>query len=171
MENLFLIRYPEQPIPIPAKRKTSIGDWVKTILSCRTPGKPKACGDRWLRFQKSFSISDLGSSNGTYLNGEKLPSYHRMVLHDRDKIRIASAVFSARIVGHPAGLPSLRQLIIVDHAHSAKRQKEIIYILNSGHAFRAVYSKFAASSESFDRSPFVMVTWAEIAWSLNRSTK
>jgi pSer/pThr/pTyr-binding forkhead associated (FHA) protein len=102
MENLFLIRYPEPPIPIPAKRKTSIGrsDENDIVLTeARASRRHAAIG--WLRFQKSFSISDLGSSNGTYLNGAKLPSFHAHLLHDRDKIRIASAVFTVRIVDHP----------------------------------------------------------------------
>ncbi len=103
METLFLIRYPERPIPIPSKRKTSIGrsDENDIVLTeARVSRRHAAIG--WLRFQKSFSISDLGSSNGTYLNGAKLPAYHAHILNDRDKIRIASAVFTVRIVGNPA---------------------------------------------------------------------
>ncbi len=102
MENLFLIRYPDQPIPIPAKRKTAIGrsDDNNIILTeARVSRRHAAIG--WLRFQKSFSITDLGSSNGTYLNGERLPAFHANLLHDRDKIRMASAVFTARIVDRP----------------------------------------------------------------------
>ncbi|MGA3051119.1 MAG: DUF4388 domain-containing protein [Chitinispirillaceae bacterium] len=103
MENLFLIRYPEPPILIPAKRKTSIGrsDENDIVLTeARASRRHAAMG--WMRFQKSFSISDLGSSNGTYLNGVKLPPNNAHMLKDRDKIRIASAVFTVRIVENPA---------------------------------------------------------------------
>ena len=103
MENLFLIRYPEPPILIPAKRKTSIGRSNENeIVLTETRASRRHAAIRWMRFQKSFSISDLGSSNGTYLNGAKLPPNDAHMLNDRDKIRIASAVFTVRIVENPA---------------------------------------------------------------------
>jgi pSer/pThr/pTyr-binding forkhead associated (FHA) protein/ribosomal protein S27AE len=41
-----------------------------------------------------YDLSDLGSKRGTYLNGKKLEKGDKMVLHDKDKIRLGEhAVF------------------------------------------------------------------------------
>ena len=103
MENLFLIRYPEEPVIISPKKKTSIGRAKENdirLTEARVSRKHAVIG--WLRFQQAFSISDLGSLNGTFLNGTKIPAYHASLLHDKDKIRIASAVFTVRIATDPA---------------------------------------------------------------------
>ena len=73
MHQLFLVRYPEEPIAIPSKGKTAIGrsEGNDIILTePRVSRKHAAIG--WMRFQRAYSISDLGSSNGTFLNGSEL---------------------------------------------------------------------------------------------------
>ena len=40
-----------------------------------------------------FSIADAGSSNGTELNGRRLPAHERRVLHSGDRLKFGPAVF------------------------------------------------------------------------------
>jgi pSer/pThr/pTyr-binding forkhead associated (FHA) protein len=93
MANYFLVQYPEKPIQIekndivlPERR---VSRWHAKIewQSHPKPGQ--------------FVICDLGSSNGTYLNNRKI-TIHPKPIKDRDKIRIASAVFTVRMVDDPS---------------------------------------------------------------------
>ena len=99
MGKLFLVRYPEKPIRIPDKGKTSIGrtDRNKIILDELRVSREHALIE-WVKPEKVYKLFDLGSSNGTYLNGAKVPKDKGEKLKDWDKIRIASAIFTARIV-------------------------------------------------------------------------
>ncbi|MGB7339575.1 MAG: FHA domain-containing protein [Phototrophicaceae bacterium] len=36
----------------------------------------------------SYLIKDLGSTNGTWINGEKIPPYRQIQLHDSDQLRL-----------------------------------------------------------------------------------
>lgn len=100
--NLFLVRYPEEPIHIPDKGEVSIGRSDKNDIVLNEPRvSRKHAMIEWLDPPGVYVISDLGSSNGTYLNGNKLPVHHPGFLNDRDKIRIASTVFTIRVVNNP----------------------------------------------------------------------
>lgn len=100
--NLFLIRYPDEPIQIPDKGEVSIGRSEKNDIVLNEPRvSRKHAVIEWLEPPGVYVISDLGSSNGTYLNGTKLPIHHPGFLNDRDKIRIASTVFTIRVVNNP----------------------------------------------------------------------
>ncbi len=102
MRNLFLVRYPEEPILIHAKGKATIGRAVENDIVLSEPRVSRRhAAIEWLKFQKGYCISDLGSSNGTYLNNTRL-SDRAYFLNDWDKIRIASAVFTARLVDDPS---------------------------------------------------------------------
>jgi pSer/pThr/pTyr-binding forkhead associated (FHA) protein len=49
-----------------------------------------------------YVLVDQGSRNGTHLNGQRILPNTAYPLHERDKIRIASAVFTVRIVDDPS---------------------------------------------------------------------
>jgi pSer/pThr/pTyr-binding forkhead associated (FHA) protein len=105
MDNLFLVRYPEKPIAISAKGKTTIGRTEDNEIVLTEPRvSRKHAVIEWLRFQKGYCISDLGSSNGTYINNARLPPNRAHFLNTWDKIRIASAVFTVRIVDNPSDI-------------------------------------------------------------------
>jgi pSer/pThr/pTyr-binding forkhead associated (FHA) protein len=103
MPKLFLVRYPEAPVRVPDKGKFTIGrsDDNSIVLTERRASRQHARID-WDDKRKKFTISDLGSSNGTYLNGQKLASLTQAPLNDWDKIRIANAVFTSRFVDDPS---------------------------------------------------------------------
>jgi pSer/pThr/pTyr-binding forkhead associated (FHA) protein len=97
MSNLFLVRYPDKPIQIPNKGKITIGrtDDNDIVLHESRVSRKHAS----IEFKKpSYVLSDLGSSNGTFLNNVKISSPQTVSLQNWDKIRIASAVYTARIV-------------------------------------------------------------------------
>jgi hypothetical protein len=99
--NLFLVRYPDKPIQVPNKGKISIGrsDDNNIIIAESRVSRRHAI----IEFKKpQFVIGDVGSSNGTFLNGHKLVPNQQFILNDWDKIRIASAVYTARMVEKPA---------------------------------------------------------------------
>jgi len=103
MGNLFLVRYPEKPVRIPEKGKISIGRAENNIIVLtELRASRKHAIIEWIQPQQTYAIIDLGSSNGTYLNGTKLATNHPRHLNDWDKIRIASAVFTVRIVDDPS---------------------------------------------------------------------
>ena len=107
MANLFLVRYPDEPIQVPDKGEVSIGRSEDNDIVLAEPRvSRKHAVINWLEPPGVYVISDLGSSNGTYLNGTKLPANHPGVLKDWDKIRIASAVFTVRVVDNPAIITS-----------------------------------------------------------------
>jgi hypothetical protein len=99
--NLFLVRYPDKPIQVPNKGKITIGrseDNTIIIAESRVSRKHAV-----IEFKKPrFVISDIGSSNGTFLNGHKLAPNQTFILNDWDKIRVASAVYTARMVEKPS---------------------------------------------------------------------
>ncbi len=43
-------------------------------------------------YEHDLVIADLGSTNGTYLNGQRLVPHQRQVLHDGDEIRLSNLV-------------------------------------------------------------------------------
>ncbi len=104
MINFFLVRYPEKPIPLVAKGATNIGRAEKNsiVLPERRVSRWHSKIE-WMSYPKpgQFVICDLGSSNGTYLNNKKV-TIRPEPIKDRDKIRIASAVFTVRMVDNPA---------------------------------------------------------------------
>jgi pSer/pThr/pTyr-binding forkhead associated (FHA) protein len=105
--NLFLVKYPEEPIQVPDKGEVSIGRADNNDVVLTEPRvSRKHAVINWLEPPGVFVISDLESSNGTYLNGTKLPPNHPGLLKDWDKIRIASSVFTIRVVDDPKVIAS-----------------------------------------------------------------
>lgn len=103
MPNLFLVRYPESPIRVTGKGKLTIGRSEKNSIVLNEPRVSRRHSHiLWNKQTNTFVLVDLGSSNGTYLNGTKIPANEPCALSDWDKIRIASAVFTVRVVQNPA---------------------------------------------------------------------
>jgi pSer/pThr/pTyr-binding forkhead associated (FHA) protein len=103
MPNFFLVRYPEEPIPVPQRGTITIGrSDVNTIILTESRASREHAKIEWRESRQTFVIIDLGSSNGTYLNSRKLTSLEDYPLKDWDKIRIASSVYTARLVDSPA---------------------------------------------------------------------
>jgi pSer/pThr/pTyr-binding forkhead associated (FHA) protein len=48
--------------------------------------------------QQQLELLDLGSRNGTYLNGHKLSAHHPTVITDNDEIRLGKFVIRLNIV-------------------------------------------------------------------------
>jgi pSer/pThr/pTyr-binding forkhead associated (FHA) protein len=97
MSNLFLVRYPDKPIQIPNKGAFTIGrtDENDIVLHETRVSRKHAS----IEFKKpSFVLSDLGSSNGTFINNVKICKPQSVSLQNWDKIRIASAVYTVRLV-------------------------------------------------------------------------
>ena len=105
MPNLFLVRYPEAPIPVSITVKTTIGrsNLNSTVLMELRVSRFHAQIE-WQEFLHYFILTDLGSANGTYLNGKKIRPRELHPLKDWDKIRIASTVFTSRFVDDPQSI-------------------------------------------------------------------
>jgi pSer/pThr/pTyr-binding forkhead associated (FHA) protein len=103
MANLFLVRYPEAPVRVPEKGSVTIGraDTNTIVLSELRVSRKHASID-WDASKRLFLIGDLGSANGTWLNGMRLAPNEKHPLNDWDKIRITSTVLTTRFVTDPA---------------------------------------------------------------------
>jgi hypothetical protein len=103
MTSLFFVRYPETPFLIPGRGKATIGraDNNTIVLSELRVSRHHAQIE-WQDSQKNFIFFDMGSANGTFLNGKRLPPLTTNLIHDWDKIRIASTVFTVRFVDDPS---------------------------------------------------------------------
>jgi hypothetical protein len=71
----------------------------------------------WQEFLNYFILTDLGSANGTYLNGKKIRPRELHPLKDWDKIRIASTVFTARFVDDPQSITDEFQELTEQASH------------------------------------------------------
>ena len=99
MSNVFLVRYPESPIRVPDKGKVSIGraDTNDIVLNEPRVSRLHAVIE-WEKSTDTFLVRDLGSKNGTYLNGHKISAHDPLPINDWNKIRITSIVFTVRCV-------------------------------------------------------------------------
>ena len=99
MANLFMVHYPESPVLVPAKGKATIGRADNNTIVLTEPRVSRYHAQiEWQDAQNNFIFFDLGSANGTFLNAQKLPPLIPHQIHDWDKIRIASTVFTVRFV-------------------------------------------------------------------------
>jgi pSer/pThr/pTyr-binding forkhead associated (FHA) protein len=97
--NVFLVHYPESPIRVPDKGKVGIGraDTNDIVLNEPRVSRLHAVIE-WEKSMDAFVIRDLGSKNGTYLNGFKITVQDPLPISDWNKIRITSIVFTVRCV-------------------------------------------------------------------------
>jgi Domain of unknown function (DUF4388)/FHA domain len=103
MANLFMVHYPESPVLIPAKGKATIGRADNNSIVITEPRVSRHHAQvEWQDSGNCFIFFDLGSANGTFLNAQKLTPLIPHQLHDWDKIRVASAVFTVRFVDDPS---------------------------------------------------------------------
>jgi pSer/pThr/pTyr-binding forkhead associated (FHA) protein len=102
MDNVFLVRYPESPIPLPEKGKLTIGRGYDNtlVLSDHRISRHHAHIE-WQESLEAYVLSDLGSSNGTYLNARKISPHDQYPLEDWNKIRITSNILTLRFVDGP----------------------------------------------------------------------
>jgi pSer/pThr/pTyr-binding forkhead associated (FHA) protein len=112
MPHFYLVRYPEPPVLVPEKTKVTIGRaHSNTIVLHESRVSRLHAQIEWQYSLKAWAITDLGSANGTYVNGGRIAVLAQRQLADRDKIRIASAVFTVRFVNDPAVIQNeFRQL-------------------------------------------------------------
>ncbi|MBN1756725.1 MAG: DUF4388 domain-containing protein [Chitinispirillaceae bacterium] len=102
MEKVFVIRYPEPPVPIPYSGRVSFGRAeTSTIRLVELRVSRLHAFIEFRERRDQFVLLDLGSINGTALNGVKIQPTSEYPLKDRDKIRIASTVFTIRFVDDP----------------------------------------------------------------------
>jgi len=102
MTNLFLVRYPEKPVHISANGKVTVGRADTNSLVLTEPRVSRFHAQiEFLSQSQTYAVSDMGSSNGTYVNGHKLRPLAPRPLANWDKIRMASCVFTARFVDDP----------------------------------------------------------------------
>jgi pSer/pThr/pTyr-binding forkhead associated (FHA) protein len=102
MDNVFLVRYPESPIPLPEKGTLSIGRGYDNSVVLSDPRISRHHAQiEWQESRELYVLCDLGSSNGTYLNGRKISPHDQYPLDDWNKIRITSNIFTLRCVDGP----------------------------------------------------------------------
>ncbi|MGF1578386.1 MAG: SpoIIE family protein phosphatase [Gemmataceae bacterium] len=82
-----------------------------------------------------YSIEDLDSSNGTYLNGKRVNPRIRVPLTDRDKVQIGPYVFALR--QEPTITPTESQLVIREQV-SAVGLNETVYAQAAGQKLQCV---------------------------------
>jgi hypothetical protein len=103
MANLFIVHYPGAPIRVPDRGKVTVGRANNNTIIIAEPRVSRLHAQiEWRESLKNFVLVDLGSSNGTYLNNEKVSSLVEIPLNDRDKVRIASSVLTLRFVDNQA---------------------------------------------------------------------
>lgn len=103
MPNFFIVQYPEPPTLVPDRGMVTIGRADSNTIVITDPRVSRLHAKiEWRELRKEFVLSDLGSSNGTFLNGNKIDSLNEYPVHDWDKIRVTSAVLSVRFVEDPA---------------------------------------------------------------------
>jgi len=102
MAHFFIVRYPDSPIPVKVKGRLSIGRSENNdiVLTEARVSRNHALIS-WRESDKQFIVTDLGSSNGTFLNGSKITPSTEYPLQDWDKIRISSSVFTVRYTDKP----------------------------------------------------------------------
>lgn len=102
MNKAFIIRYPDPPVPIPHSGRVSFGRAeTSTIRLIELRVSRLHAFIEFREHSGQFVLLDLGSINGTVLNGVKIKPTTEYSLKDRDKIRIASTVFTIRFVDDP----------------------------------------------------------------------
>jgi pSer/pThr/pTyr-binding forkhead associated (FHA) protein len=105
MANLFLVRYPDPPVLVPEKGKATIGraDTNTIVLVEPRVSRFHALIEYQYSLRK-YAVSDLGSSNGTYVNGQRIHALAPRPVAEGDKIRIASNVFTVRFADDPGAI-------------------------------------------------------------------
>ncbi len=127
-QNLFLVRYPEPPVLVPEKGKVTIGRAENNSIVLTETRVSRFHAQVEYQFSsKTYAISDLGSANGTYLNGQKINALDRRPIANWDKIRIASTIFTVRFADDPALIRSeFREL----HSRIHLQATEVIKLPN-----------------------------------------
>jgi len=120
--HLFLVRYPQPPVSVPGKGKVTIGrSDNNTIVLTETRVSRLHAQVEYQFSSKTFTISDLGSANGTYINGQRINALDRRPLANWDKIRIASTIFTVRLADDPALITSeFRELLSRIHLQATE---------------------------------------------------
>lgn len=95
----YLVRYPERPVLVPEQGRISIGraDNNTIVLTESRVSRLHAMVE-FRQAKNGYVLQDLSSSNGTALNGSRIRPTDSYLLADWDKIRIASAMFTVRVV-------------------------------------------------------------------------
>jgi hypothetical protein len=103
MANLFMVHYPESPVLVPSKGKATVGRADNNTIVLSEPRVSRHHAQvEWQDAEHNYIFFDLGSANGTFLNAQKLAPLIPHHIHDWDKIRIASTVFTVRFVDDPS---------------------------------------------------------------------
>jgi pSer/pThr/pTyr-binding forkhead associated (FHA) protein len=103
MPSMFLVRFPEAPVPVPEKGKVTIGRVnTNTIVLSEIRVSRFHALIEYQSSTKTYVISDLGSANGTYVNNQRIHALEMCPLANWDKIRIASNIFTVRFTSAPS---------------------------------------------------------------------
>src|SRR5436305_604837 len=88
---------------------------------------------RIIKEENALKIEDLGSSNGTYVNGKRI---HEAELQPGDTVQIGPVVFVAQLDGEPAD-DDLKPYQASDHHEEAAAEEETLEVLDEEGAEQA----------------------------------
>ncbi|MBN1982739.1 MAG: DUF4388 domain-containing protein [Chitinivibrionales bacterium] len=99
MASMYLVRYPEIALRVQKKKAITIGrmDSNEIVLHESRVSRFHAKVE-WNLKKEIYTLCDVGSSNGTFLNSKKIETATPVQITDRDKFRIASSIFTCRLV-------------------------------------------------------------------------
>lgn len=104
MSNLYLVKYLENPILVSKDSPVTIGrSESNAVVLSESRVSRKHAQIEWKSKPGEYTICDLESSNGTFVNNKKI-SGKPVALHDGDKIRISTAVYTVRMADNPVAI-------------------------------------------------------------------
>ncbi len=92
-----------QLVPLTGERLT-LGSDTSNDLAIRTDRTVSRLHAAFVRYPGGWSVRDLGSRNGTHVNGQRL--WHEQALRDGDEIRTGAARFVYRVGEPSAAVPA-----------------------------------------------------------------
>src|SRR4051812_26948033 len=105
MATLITLRGPDLGQQFPLKEgRTTLGRQVDCAISLQSKQVSRQHAQIVAQDGQHF-LEDLGSSNGTYLNGQRLPPHAPAPLTERDMVQIGPYVFGLRVNADGSSVP------------------------------------------------------------------